>query len=86
MNELNHAMGTEYEMDARRAYLITCLTRLNLLIKQNDVAFEDDCKNIIQLVKDKKDDFNLLSQKQKLGAILLLTSPELYKKLIRKTK
>lgn len=83
---LSDAMGTEYETDARRAYLITCLTRLNSLIMQNDAAFEEDCKKIIQLVKDKKADFNLLSKKQKLGAKLLITSPELYKILIRRTK
>lgn len=83
---LSDAMGTKYETDARRAYLITCLTRLNFLILQNDAAFEEDCKKIIQLVKGRKDDFNLLSKKQKLGAKILITSPELYKILIRRTK
>lgn len=81
---LNDSEDTEYETDARKAYLITCLVKYNALVKLDNKSFDDDIKPLRSLIAKQKDSFHLLNQKQRVGAKLLISKPALYNKLAKK--
>lgn len=81
---LNDSEETEYETDARKAYLITCLVKYNALVKLDNKSFDDDIKPLRSLIAKQKDSFHLLNQKQRVGAKLLISKPALYNKLAKK--
>lgn len=80
---LNDSMGTEYEEAARKANLITCLTKYNDLVKSSPAIFRDDLEKIRSLVRKHENDLALLNAKQRTGAKLLLRSPKLYNELAK---
>ena len=80
---LNDSSGTVYEKDARKANLITCLTKYNAILKAEPKRFHVDLEKIRIIVKEHENDFALLNTKQRTGAKMLIKSPKLYNKLAK---
>ena len=80
---LEDSIGTEYEEAARKANLITCLTRYNSILKANSNGFCDDLEKIRSILKKHENDLALLNTKQRTGAKMLIRSPKLYNKLAK---
>ena len=80
---LKDSIGTEYEGAARKANLITCLTKYNALIKSDKNTFRDDLEKIRIVVKKHENDLVLLNIKQRTGAKMLIRSPKLYNKIAK---
>lgn len=80
---LKDSIGSEYEEAARKANLITCLTRYNSLLKANSNEFRDDLEKIRSIVKKYENDLYLLNTKQRSGAKMLIRTPNLYNKLAK---
>ena len=78
---LKDAKDTEYESDAIKAMLITCIIQYNILLKTKNYEFDTDLRQIASLLRDNKQYFGLLNQKQRIGANAIISCPKLYGKV-----
>lgn len=78
---LSDSASTDYENVARKANLITCIMKYNLLLKLNKRDFDDDRKKIRNLIIKHESDIKLLGKKHRLGAKMIISNPNLYAKL-----
>lgn len=77
------SIGSEYENEAKKVYLFTCINQYNNLLKQNNNEFDEDKKLIRELIADNKGNIKLLRRKHAIGAKLIITFPKLYSLLIK---
>lgn len=72
------AHGTEYEDEANKMCLHTCVNQYNNLLKRKNHTFDDDKRLIRDLIIANKKYARLLSSKQALGTKLIILLPEAY--------
>ena len=72
------SIGTAYEKDAQKAYLLTCINQYNNLLKQKSSRFEEEKKAVRALILAQKGNIKLLKRKHALGAALLCKFPAVY--------
>lgn len=77
------SIGSEYENEAKKVCLFTCINQYNNLLKQNNNEFDEDKKLIRELIADNKGNIKLLRRKHAIGAKLIITFPKLYSLLIK---
>ena len=72
------ASGTEYENDAKKMSLFTCINQYNNLLRQKSKKYDEDKRLIRDLIVARKGDIKLLNKKHSFGAKLIISFPKLY--------
>lgn len=80
---LNDSYGTEYELAAKKVYLMTCIHQYNSIIRVGNNDFKEDKDIIKQIIKDNNRYFNLLSSKYRVLAKMIILCPNLYKMIYK---
>lgn len=75
---LDDSKDSEYEMEAHKAFILTCIHVYNSLINNDSVEFIDDKEQIESLIISEKKYFKLLDKKYKVLAKILSVSPKAY--------
>lgn len=80
---LEDSKNTNYEIVARKAYLLTCIHQYNSILDSRNKKFDLDIIKIREIIICNKQDINLLDKKYCFLAKFIIGAPGLYKSLYK---
>ena len=80
---MEDAMGTDFEENAHKAYLLTCIHVYNSIIEYSNTEFITDQKKVWKIICDNKESVQLLNKKYRLLAKMIISTPNIYRILYK---